>query len=68
MFKFKNLFKLERKKLETILFYAILSGVLILSAGVGLIGLGIGSLGTLLIVVGSGLFYIGVVTFVFVIR
>jgi len=56
--------KIGSKKLENILFYSILFGVLILSAGIGLIKTS-GRLGSLLIILGSGLFYVGVVALVF---
>jgi hypothetical protein len=64
MFKIKKLLRIEPKKLENILFYSILSGVLILSAGIGLIKIN-GMLGSSLIILGSGLFYVGVVALVF---
>jgi hypothetical protein len=64
MLKIKNLI---RGKLENILFYSILSGVLILSAGIGLIKLN-GKFGSSLIILGSSLLYVGLVALVFVIK
>jgi predicted membrane channel-forming protein YqfA (hemolysin III family) len=61
------MFRIKQKKLEDILFYFILSGVLILSAGIGLIKFN-GKLGSSLIIVGSSLFYVGVVVFAFIVR
>jgi len=61
------MFKIKQKKLENILFYSILSGVLILSAGIGLIKVN-GKLGSSLIALGSSLLYVGVVALVFTVK
>lgn len=61
------MFKLQRKKLENILFYSILSGVLILSLGIALIKMN-GVVGTSLIILGSSFLYGGIVLFVFVVE
>ena len=59
-----------RKKLkldlDKILFYSILLGVLLLSAGVYLMGSGINRLaGRDMIILGSGIFYVSVIIFTF---
>jgi hypothetical protein len=61
----RHIKSLTRK--EGILFYFILFGVLILSAGVGLIKIN-GRIGSSLIILGSSLFYVGVVILAFVIE
>jgi len=61
--KTKKQIKIELNK-KNILFYSILLGVLILSTGVGLIKIN-GKIGSFLIILGSGLFYIGVIILVF---
>jgi len=61
----RHIKSLTRK--EDILFYFILFGVLILSAGVALIKVN-GRIGSSLIILGSSLFYVGVVILAFVIE
>jgi hypothetical protein len=62
MRKIKNLIKNENT-----LFYLILFGVLILSAGVALIKIN-SRIGTSLIILGSSLFYVGVVILAFTVK
>lgn len=69
MFKIFEKFKTKEKikgKFEDVLFYCMLSGILLLSAGIGIIGLNAGDLGVLLIAIGSLLLFFGAVTLVFV--
>jgi hypothetical protein len=55
-----------RKKMDDILFFAIVIGVILLSAGVYFMGSGINRpIGRDLIIFGSGIFYVSVIIFTF---
>jgi hypothetical protein len=55
-----------RKEADNILFFSIIAGVILLSAGVYLMGSGINrSIGRDLIIFGSGIFYISIIIFTF---
>jgi vacuolar-type H+-ATPase subunit I/STV1 len=59
--KFKEKMKLGA---ENILFYSIVFGVLLLSAGVYIMGSGINRpVGSYMIILGSGIFYVSVIIF-----
>jgi vacuolar-type H+-ATPase subunit I/STV1 len=56
--------KIKKLDHENILFFSILFGVLLLSAGVYVMGSGINrSLGSYMIILGSGIFYVSVIIF-----
>jgi hypothetical protein len=62
----QNFFKKIRLNIDNILFYSIVCGVLLLSAGVYIMGSGINRpLGRDMIILGSGIFYISVIIFTF---
>ncbi|MCM8807872.1 MAG: hypothetical protein NC926_08050 [Candidatus Omnitrophica bacterium] len=62
----KEFFEKIRKKVDDILFYSIITGVILLSLGVYLMGSGIErSIGRDMIILGSGIFYVSVVIFTF---
>jgi ABC-type Mn2+/Zn2+ transport system permease subunit len=66
MQKIKKIFEKVEKKLDDILFYSIVIGVILLSAGVYIMGSRINpEIGRDLIILGSGLFYISVIIFTF---
>jgi ABC-type Mn2+/Zn2+ transport system permease subunit len=66
MQKIKKIFEKVGKKLDDILFYSIVFGVILLSAGVYIMGSRINpEIGRDLIILGSGLFYISVIIFTF---
>jgi hypothetical protein len=58
--------KIKKLNFENILFYFIVFGILLLSAGVYTMGSGINrTLGKYMIIFGSGIFYIGIIIFTF---
>jgi hypothetical protein len=62
----QNFFKKIKLNIDNILFYSIVFGVLLLSAGVYIMGSGINRpLGRDMIILGSGIFYISVIIFTF---
>jgi hypothetical protein len=62
----KNLFERIKEDMDNILFYSIVAGVLLLSAGVYIMGSGINrTIGRDMIILGSGIFYISVIIFTF---
>ncbi len=61
MFKIKKL-----KKVEKLLFYSIFFSILILSLGLGMIGAD-GKFGSFFIILGSSIFYAGVIILAFLI-
>jgi hypothetical protein len=64
--KVKKLLRKIKIEVDNILFYSIVIGILLLSAGVYLMGSGINrSIGRDMIIVGSGVFYVSVIIFTF---
>lgn len=62
----KKIFKKIKLNLDNILFYSIVGGILLLSAGVYIMGSGINRpVGRDMIILGSGIFYISVIIFTF---
>ncbi|MDI6826387.1 MAG: hypothetical protein QMD36_04315 [Candidatus Aenigmarchaeota archaeon] len=58
--------RIKKLNSENILFYSMIFGVLLLSAGVYVMGSGLNrTLGKYMIIFGSGIFYVGVVIFTF---
>ena len=61
--------EIKKLNLENILFYSIILGVLLLSAGVYFMGSGINRpIGRNMIILGSAIFYIGIVIFTFTLK
>jgi ABC-type Mn2+/Zn2+ transport system permease subunit len=66
MQKIEELWKKMKKELDNILFFSIVFGVILLSAGVYIMGSKINpEIGRDLIILGSGIFYISVIIFTF---
>jgi hypothetical protein len=66
MQKIEELWKKMKKEADNILFFSIVFGVILLSAGVYIMGSKINpEIGRDLIILGSGIFYISVIIFTF---
>lgn len=64
--KLKNLFEKNKMRIDNILFYSTVIGVLLLSAGVYIMGSGTNRpIGRDMIILGSGIFYISVIALAF---
>jgi len=64
--KAKSLFQKIKTRTDNILFYSMVIGILLLSAGVYIMGSGINrSIGRDMIIIGSAIFYISVIIFAF---
>jgi len=62
----RKIFGEIKKKIDDILFYSIIFGVILLSSGIYIMGSEINpEVGRNLIILGSGLFYISVIIFTF---
>ena len=58
--------RIKKLNLENILFYSIIFGIILLSAGVYVMGSGLNRpIGRNMIILGSGIFYIAIIIFVF---
>jgi len=61
--------KLKKINIDNVLFYSIVSGILLLSFGVYIMGSGINRyMGKTMLILGSGIFYISVIIFTFRIK
>jgi len=61
--------RIKKLNLENILFYSIILGVLLLSVGVYVMGSDLNRpIGRNIIILGSGIFYIGIIIFIFLLK